>query len=260
MIVVNDGSTDNTAEVASRYPVRIISHAHNRGLAATRNTGVRAATHEYVASIDADCVPRKNWLETLMASVQDLEVAGAGGKLVEVNRMSLPDRWRCLHIPQDLGDHLIRDAPFLSGHNTVYKKAALENVGLYNEKLLTNFEDLQISEKLRSKGFSLIYDPRAVVEHIRTDTIHSISRTWWRHHFYGVHNDISIRSTFGEVLKLVLREWPFLIRLDVRSHQRDCALISTVAIVYSVIADLKHLIKCHGQPKLYPEHTECREP
>jgi len=155
---------------------------------------------------------------------------------------------------------LIREAPFLSGHNTVYRKAALENVGLYNEKLLTNFEDLQISEKLRSKGFSLIYDPRAVVEHIRTDTIHSISKTWWRHHFYGVHNDISLRNTFREILKLVLKEWPFLVRLDVRNHQRDCALISTMAIAYSVIADLKHLIKCYGQPKLYLEHSECREP
>ena len=54
IIVVDDGSHDNTAELAGRSGVRIIRHEHNRGLSAARNTGISAATHEWVALLDSD--------------------------------------------------------------------------------------------------------------------------------------------------------------------------------------------------------------
>lgn len=53
VIVVNDGSTDNTSEVARRYPVRLIEQP-NRGLPAARNTGIREAAGEYILCLDAD--------------------------------------------------------------------------------------------------------------------------------------------------------------------------------------------------------------
>lgn len=54
IIVVDDGSTDNTREVAISYPQVIYIHQQNSGLAATRNTGLEAATGEFIQFLDAD--------------------------------------------------------------------------------------------------------------------------------------------------------------------------------------------------------------
>src|SRR5262245_4613113 len=56
VIVVNDGSTDATAEIVDKYPVRLIS-TENRGLSSARNVGLEAATGEIVAYLDDDACP-----------------------------------------------------------------------------------------------------------------------------------------------------------------------------------------------------------
>lgn len=61
VVVVDDGSGDETAAVARSQGARVVEHAENRGVAAARNTGVRAAENEWVAFLDADDLwkPRK---------------------------------------------------------------------------------------------------------------------------------------------------------------------------------------------------------
>ena len=94
IIVVDDGSTDDTVAKASRYNVRIIRHGENKGLAAARNTAVTNAKNEFVASLDADCVPSADWLERLMKNCTGEKIAGVGGKLIERYASTIADRWR----------------------------------------------------------------------------------------------------------------------------------------------------------------------
>jgi glycosyltransferase involved in cell wall biosynthesis len=55
LIVVDDGSTDNSAKIAASYPqVKLVSHEDNRGLPSARNTGIQTAAGEYIAFLDAD--------------------------------------------------------------------------------------------------------------------------------------------------------------------------------------------------------------
>lgn len=54
IIVVNDGSTDKSAEIAAQYPVKIVTHPQNRGLSAARNTGIDSATGDYIHFMDVD--------------------------------------------------------------------------------------------------------------------------------------------------------------------------------------------------------------
>src|ERR1041385_1917239 len=80
VILVDDGSTDSTPQIAGAYPsVRFFRHEKNFGLSVARNTGIEAATGELIAFTDADCRADEDWLYYLAAELLDNGFAGIGG-------------------------------------------------------------------------------------------------------------------------------------------------------------------------------------
>src|SRR5207245_216925 len=79
VIVVDDGSTDQTAAIARRYDCRLIQTPH-LGLASARNTGLAAATGEIVAYLDDDAFPDPHWLTYLAATFMSTAHAGVGAR------------------------------------------------------------------------------------------------------------------------------------------------------------------------------------
>ncbi len=183
VLIIDDGSKDDTLSRVSRFPVRIISHDVNRGLAAARNTAIRNTKTPFIASLDADCVPHKDWLALLMSNFDD-SISGVGGRLVESNTDDPIIKWRFNHMRQNWGDSKQNDVPFLFGSNNVFRKSDLINIGGYNEEYKNNYEDVDLSNRLHSKGFKLAYEPEALAFHIREDDIHSLFNNFWRWQFY----------------------------------------------------------------------------
>ena len=70
IVVVDDGSSDDTARVAKALDVRLIRHGSNRGVSAARNSGVRAAHNEWIALLDADDVWKRHKIERQWSVVQ----------------------------------------------------------------------------------------------------------------------------------------------------------------------------------------------
>jgi glycosyltransferase involved in cell wall biosynthesis len=204
ILVIDDGSRDRTAEIASCYPgVALIRHASNKGLAATRNTAFRAARNELVASLDADCVPEPTWLAELVKHMMDSTVAGAGGKLAEGMQQNAADRWRAAHMPQHWGDAPIRNPKFLFGCNNLFRRSVVLELGGYNEKRRTNGEDTDLSARLRERQFTLVYDPLARATHLRHDTILSVldaSWRWWRFGVNAYSAGPRLRSVLGHAI------------------------------------------------------------
>ena len=204
ILVIDDGSSDTSAQIAATYEgITVIRHAVNKGLAAARNTAIKAARNDFVASIDADCVAHPAWLCELAKHMDDLKLAGVGGKLTEDIQDSLADRWRAAHMPQEWGDSLLRNPRFLFGCNNLFRKSAVLEVGGYDERMRTNGEDTSLCARLREKGWDLLYDPAARAIHLRHDTTRSVLDAYWRWWRFGVNsyaNGVRLRSVIGHAL------------------------------------------------------------
>ncbi|MBW4694499.1 MAG: glycosyltransferase family 2 protein [Lyngbya sp. HA4199-MV5] len=185
ILLIDDGCRDRTLDLAAHYPVRVIRHEVNKGLAAARNTAFHHARNELVASLDADCVPDPHWLERLVPLFDDETVAIAGGRLVETVLDSVADRWRKSHMTQDWGEAVVKNPSFMFGNNTLIRKAALKQIGGYNEQLRTNGEDADLSGRLMAAGYNAMYEPGAIVSHKRCDTVPSILDNYWRYWRFG---------------------------------------------------------------------------
>ncbi|MDD5574740.1 MAG: glycosyltransferase family 2 protein [Candidatus Omnitrophica bacterium] len=239
IVVIDDGSTDRTAQIVSRFPVRLIRHERNRGLAAARNTALKAVDAALVASVDADCVLAEDWLGRLVERLSCAGVAGAGGKLLELHSSTPPDRWRAAHMKQHWGDD-VSEPPFLFGSNAVFRKEALEKAGFYEEDLGNNYEDVSMCFRLARAGYKLAYDPGAVVRHLRRDDACSVLDTHWQWHaaynrekkFYSGAKDFCAK--LGENIGTANR----YLEEDLAAGRRDLLYLDYVFAVHHTLRDM----------------------
>jgi glycosyltransferase involved in cell wall biosynthesis len=206
ILVIDDGSTDKTVEIVSKYPVRLLRHDRNRGLAAARNTAFINASYELVGAVDADVYPSRDWLEQLLLHFDESHVAGTGGRLIENFRQTPPDAWRSIQLCQDLGEQRIiiegTSHKCIGGFGTIFRKSAVQEIGGYNERYRTNYEDVDLCKRLVRAGHKLIFEPKAVAYHLRRDTVGSVIRTAWQWDFYlhylkGGYNNIWLKILFN---------------------------------------------------------------
>ena len=261
ILVIDDGSRDRTREIASRYPVRVLSHDRNRGLPAARNTGFRSARNGLVASLDADCVAEPDWLERLLPHLNDPKVAGAGGSLEETVLTSLADRWRKAHLPEDWGITIITNPPFLFGANGLHRKSAMEEVAGYDEVTWRDSgDDNDISTKLLKKGYNLVYEPAALVKHIKQDTVRSVLDTRWRWWRYGVQayfTRIRLRSVMATFYRAHFRTmFCEHVAQDLRSGNYELLWVDSLCLIYMPYRDLK----LYWQTKFGAARTPSKNP
>lgn len=242
ILIVDDGSTDNTLEIVKRFSnIRIVKHPENRGLGAARNTGIRELNTEFIANIDSDCVAEKDWLKQLMDNMTDTKIAGVGGKLVESNQSTTPDYWRMVHMKQHWGDEKIVNPDWLWGHSSVFRKSVLDVVNGYQEKFRTNYEDLDLSRRLREKGYTLLYEPQAVVHHLRNDTALSVLNTRWRWTALGVHGPVTALEVVKNLGRNIGRSLKYTGQ-DIKSDRFSLLALDFALGFYSCYRDLRSLL------------------
>ena len=248
ILVIDDASTDHSVEVASRYPVRVIRHEHNKGLAAARNTGILNSRNELVASVDQDVAANPDWLEKLLPSIRRDGFAGGGGKLVEKFQQSLADQWRATHMRQDLGEHPRDDLRIMSTNNTLFKASAIKEVGLYNEIFRRTFEDWDMCHRLRRRGYRLYYRPDAVCNHLRRDTVSSAIKTWWRWRAPAwLQQPLTLESLLTKI-RVDLRDClADMAKRDWQRHQLRLTGVDLLLASYSIYADLRCYLRDRGR-------------
>lgn len=93
IVVVDDGSTDQTADIAKSLGVQVERHATNQGIGVARNTGLKSAKGEIIAFTDDDCLPDSGWLENLLKPYVSPEVMATAGRTVAVTSATPTERY-----------------------------------------------------------------------------------------------------------------------------------------------------------------------
>jgi len=243
ILIIDDGCKDDTLKVAAKYPVRIIQHPANKGLSAARNTGFREARNELVAALDADCVADRTWMECLIRNFDDDSTSAAGGKLIETVLDSAADRWRKAHMSQDWGLERKVNPPFMFGNNSVIRRSVVEKVGWYDERLRTNAEDFDLCRRMRLEGFGFVYDPSAVVSHLRQDTTRSILDTFWRYGRFDYFQRVTVVETLKRIHYQICRTSPKLMLKDWKAGRYELLGLDAALPLYTTYRDLQLLIQ-----------------
>lgn len=169
VIIVDDCTPDNSINIAEEvlfgYPgknVRIIKHEENRGLSATRNTGIKAATGDYIYFLDSDDEIIKDAISDLvnnaLNSGSDVVVGGIQikGNYPEIN-LFFPDNY-IISESEEILNTFFRNEWYVMACNKLINLSFLRTnslffyEGIYHEDLLWSFE---LAQKVRSISFCL---------------------------------------------------------------------------------------------------------
>lgn len=149
IIVVDDGSIDNSLEIANKYPVKIISQV-NKGLSSARNTGIMNADGIYILFLDADDI----LLDDTVKIIQDI--------IDETNADIIAPSLKCFGLSND--EVILINNPVLNdfrmgnriGSCVCIRRSALEKIGGYSSKMLHGYEDLHLIINLLTRGYKII--------------------------------------------------------------------------------------------------------
>jgi glycosyltransferase involved in cell wall biosynthesis len=185
--VVDNGSTDGTAEVLARHAGRVVLlHERRRGPAAARNAGLRGARGEVIAFTDADCVTDPGWLGHLVAPLRDSRVGIAGGTILARRPANEVERFG-----EEIHDHRqaieVFDPPYAITMNWASRREVLETAGGFDEHF-RRCEDVDLSYRLIQAGYTLAFAPEAVVYHHNERHLRGLFEEGFLHGFYGVQS------------------------------------------------------------------------
>jgi glycosyltransferase involved in cell wall biosynthesis len=180
IIVVDDGSTDGTAEVARRFGVRVLSQL-NAGPAAARNRGAIEARGELLCFTDADCAPAADWLACMATALVTPGVVGVKG-VYRTRQKELVARF----VQAEYEDRYERmqkleRIDFIDTYSAGYRRDVFLAAGGFDVSFPTaSVEDQELSFRLAEAGHLLRFVPEAAVYHIHDrTTCEYIRRKFW---------------------------------------------------------------------------------
>ncbi len=196
IIVVDNGSTDESVLVAEDFGARVIRLTRNEGFAKAVNEGVRTASGDWLVILNNDVEIGEDWLHTLVTKSQESSAWFASGKLLRFEEPKVLDgswdalcrggcAWRCGNARNDGPawnvQRTIRFAPFTA---LLARADLFRIVGVLDERFESYLEDVDFGIRCAIRGYSGVYVPNAVARHRGSatlgrwhkDTVRRISR------------------------------------------------------------------------------------
>lgn len=211
-IVVDNASQDDTVALASRIPgTSVLANSENRGFAAAANQGVQAARGELLLLLNPDVLPEPGAVETLGACLAADGAGAAGGRLLNgdgstqvgfvtrglptlatalaeillLNRVfprnPINRRYRCL----DLDYEQAAEVEQPPGACLLFRRRAWADLGGFDERFFPIwFEDVDFCRRLRTRGWKIVYEPRARFRHLGGRSVATLSTRAYQLYWY----------------------------------------------------------------------------
>jgi glycosyltransferase involved in cell wall biosynthesis len=224
ILVVDNASTDATASIARRHPVRYLREPV-RGASAARNRGIEASRGEIVAFTDADCVVTTGWLRALVRGFEEPEVWAVAGEIVAYPPSTPAERYTAMRKGRWQESALSLSRPFAVTSNVAFRRETFDRLGLFDPALLKG-QDKDFGWRFFGAGdLRLAYRPDALVLHRHRSTAWSL---FTQHAGWG----------YGAALLHRKHGLPWSARHELRKQRELAAAVRSV-----VAAALRHRLR-----------------
>jgi glycosyltransferase involved in cell wall biosynthesis len=170
LLIVDDGSADGSRRIVEAIrrragaPIRILD-GPGRGAAAALNTGIRQARYPFIAQIDQDVVIERGWLRRLLEPLErDPQIVAVQGRYVVPRTAGFWARASGRDLDLRYAGLTKKTVDHVCTGNTVYRAAALHQIGLFDERLGYGYDN-DCSYRLTSAGGVLAFCPEATAAH-----------------------------------------------------------------------------------------------
>jgi len=202
--LVNDGSTDNTANIlepfAKNTNITVMHHEQNRGLSTARNSGINAGKGEVICFLDSDMVVKQNWIESHIIVLSDKGIVGVIGdiKLPETEEANPLDKYFYdkRRGARSVGEGGKVDFTYFLLNNTSVKRSVFEIIDFFDENITSyGGEDTDLAIRLwEAYPNGLCFSSKAVSEH---------------HHKRELYEFCQSMSQYGKTnFQILLKKYP----------------------------------------------------
>jgi GT2 family glycosyltransferase len=194
VIVVNDGSTDATPEIAARFPQFRLISVPNGGLSQARNLGMEAAKGEFLAYIDDDAYPDPHWLSHLAHTYLTGGYAAVGGPNIPPPNDGVVAA--CVGRSPGGPMHVMltdTEAEHIPGCNFSVRRECLAEIGGFDPRFRIAGDDVDVCWRLLDKGWQIGFHPAAMVWHHCRNTV----KGYWKQ-----------QKNYGKAEALLEQKWP----------------------------------------------------
>lgn len=208
VIVVDDGSTDESANVVKGHDAHLRQQPH-QGPAAARNLGAQSAKGDLVLFTDADCEPAEDWIAEMVRPFSDPNVIGVKGAYRTRQHEIVARLAQCEF--EERYDRLERLASIdlVDSYAAAFRSDALRQSGGFDRAFSqANNEDVDLSYRLARAGLRLVFNRDAIVYHRHPATWIKylrvkIKRGYWRMMVYRLHPGKALHDSYTpQLLKI----------------------------------------------------------
>jgi len=185
VIVVDDGSTDNTLNVVKKYKkVKVIEQSH-LGKVEALNLGASSSSYKFILTVDADTMLDKDCLKELLSPFLDRSVGATTGNNYVKNNKSLISAFQNVeyhfsNLIRNSFSVVFKNGIWFSGSLACYRKEVLEKIGYFKKDTLA--EDQDVALEIKKAGYKTINTPKAFGYTIVPDKIKDLYKQrarWW---------------------------------------------------------------------------------
>jgi len=167
VVVVDDGSDDNSIEIIEKYPCRLIELNGHHGTSKARNTGALKSKGDYIFFIDSDCLLKEDTFSIVNRTINSLDdnVVIGGTYSCEPYDRGFFNKFQAVFV--NYFETRWPDRPdYIAAHAMIIKREAFIKSGGFPERFMPIIEDVEFSHRLKRQGYRLIINPEIEVRHI----------------------------------------------------------------------------------------------